>query len=57
MPAVCITDHGNMHGAYEMWSAAVNAGIKPIIGIEAYGDAGNRTSGPHPCELGHQLES
>ena len=36
MPAVGITDHGNMHGAYEMWSAAVNAGIKPIIGIEAY---------------------
>lgn len=36
MPAVGITDHGNMHGAYEMWSATVNAGIKPIIGIEAY---------------------
>lgn len=36
MPAVGITDHGNMHGAYEMWNAAVNAGIKPIIGIEAY---------------------
>ncbi len=36
MSAVGITDHGNMHGAYEMWSAAVNAGIKPIIGIEAY---------------------
>lgn len=36
MQAVGITDHGNMHGAYEMWSAAVNAGIKPIIGIEAY---------------------
>lgn len=36
MPAVGITDHGNMHGAYEMWSTAVNAGIKPIIGIEAY---------------------
>lgn len=36
MPAVGITDHGNMHGAYEMWSTAVKAGIKPIIGIEAY---------------------
>jgi DNA polymerase-3 subunit alpha len=35
-PAVAITDHGNMHGAYEMWSTAVAAGIKPIIGIEAY---------------------
>lgn len=36
MPAIAITDHGNMHGAYEMWSNAVSAGIKPIIGIEAY---------------------
>ncbi|NEG70025.1 DNA polymerase III subunit alpha [Bifidobacterium choloepi] len=36
MPAVGITDHGNMHGAYEMWSECVNQGIKPIIGIEAY---------------------
>ena len=36
MPAVAITDHGNMHGAYEMWSTAVKSGVKPIIGIEAY---------------------
>ena len=36
MPAVGITDHGNMHGAYEMWSTAVKEGVKPIIGIEAY---------------------
>ena len=36
MPAIAITDHGNMHGAYELWSTAVQAGIKPIIGIEAY---------------------
>ena len=35
MPAVAITDHGNMHGAYELWSNAVKEGIKPIIGIEA----------------------
>ncbi|MGO1346500.1 MAG: DNA polymerase III subunit alpha, partial [Bifidobacterium psychraerophilum] len=35
-PAIAITDHGNMHGAYEMWSTAVQAGVKPIIGIEAY---------------------
>lgn len=36
MPAIGITDHGNMHGAYEMWSEAVKVGVKPIIGIEAY---------------------
>ncbi|WP_300765763.1 DNA polymerase III subunit alpha [uncultured Bifidobacterium sp.] len=36
MTSVGITDHGNMHGAYELWSTAVNQRIKPIIGIEAY---------------------
>ena len=35
-PAVGITDHGNMHGAYEMWRTCVDQGVKPIIGIEAY---------------------
>ncbi|HSZ99519.1 MAG TPA: DNA polymerase III subunit alpha [Streptosporangiaceae bacterium] len=36
MPAVAITDHGNVYGAYDFWSKAQAAGIKPIIGIEAY---------------------
>ena len=36
MPAVAITDHGNLHGAIEFYQAAVAAGIKPIIGVEAY---------------------
>src|SRR3954463_6333914 len=36
MPAVAITDHGNLHGAIEFYQAASNAGIKPIIGCEAY---------------------
>ena len=36
MSAVGITDHGNMHGAYEMYTECVSAGVKPIIGIEAY---------------------
>lgn len=36
MPAVAMTDHGNMHGAYEFFMAANDAGIKPIIGLEAY---------------------
>ncbi|MDP9832218.1 MULTISPECIES: DNA polymerase III subunit alpha [Trueperella] len=35
-PAVAITDHGNLHGAYELYKAANKAGIKPIIGLEAY---------------------
>ncbi|HCC70374.1 MAG TPA: DNA polymerase III subunit alpha, partial [Bacteroidales bacterium] len=36
MPAVAITDHGNMFGVKEFHNAAKKAGIKPIIGVEAY---------------------
>ncbi len=36
MPAVAITDHGNLHGAIDFYKAAEEAGIKPIIGCEAY---------------------
>lgn len=36
MPAIAITDHGNMFGAFDFWSTAKTAGIKPIIGTEAY---------------------
>src|SRR5437667_6950933 len=36
MPAVAITDHGNLFGAIEFYQAATAAGIKPIIGVEAY---------------------
>jgi DNA polymerase III subunit alpha len=36
MPAVAMTDHGNMFGAIEFYQAAVKAGIKPIIGCEVY---------------------
>lgn len=36
MPAIAITDHGNMHGAYDFYKQATAAGVKPILGIEAY---------------------
>ena len=36
MPAIAMTDHGNMFGAYEFFQAGTEAGVKPIIGIEAY---------------------
>jgi DNA polymerase-3 subunit alpha len=36
MPAVAMTDHGNMHGALEFYEKAKEAGIKPIIGCEVY---------------------
>jgi DNA polymerase-3 subunit alpha len=36
MNALAITDHGNMYGAIELYKEAQKAGIKPIIGVEAY---------------------
>ncbi len=36
MPAVAITDHGTMYGVIEFFNAAKAAGVKPIIGMEAY---------------------
>ena len=36
MSAIAITDHGNVYGAYDFYTKARAAGIKPIIGIEAY---------------------
>ncbi len=36
MPAVAITDHGTMFGVMDFYKAARDAGVKPIIGVEAY---------------------
>ena len=36
MPAVALTDHGNMYGAIDFYKSATKAGIKPIIGCEVY---------------------
>jgi DNA polymerase-3 subunit alpha len=36
MPALAVTDHGNTFAAYEFYKTAKDAGITPIIGIEAY---------------------
>jgi DNA polymerase III subunit alpha len=36
MPAVAITDHGNLYGALSFYHKMRDAGVKPIIGIEAY---------------------
>lgn len=35
-PAIAITDHGNMFGAVEFYSAAKKAGVKPLLGCELY---------------------
>ena len=42
MPAIGMTDHGNMYGAAEFYNAATKVGIKPIIGVEAYVAPGSR---------------
>lgn len=36
MPALALTDHGVMYGAIEFYKECLAAGIKPIIGVEAY---------------------
>ena len=41
-PALAITDHGNLHAAWEFQEKAHKAGIKPIIGMEAYVATGDR---------------
>ena len=42
MPALAMTDHGNMFGAYDFYKQGKAAGVKPIIGIEAYLAPGSR---------------
>ncbi|MFT4216431.1 MAG: DNA polymerase III subunit alpha [Micropruina sp.] len=36
MPALAVTDHGNLFGAYEWYKVAKGSAVKPIIGLEAY---------------------
>ena len=45
MPALAMTDHGNVFGAFDFYKAAKARGVKPIIGIEAY-----LTPGTHRIE-------
>jgi DNA polymerase III subunit alpha len=42
MSALALTDHGNLHGALEFYQKARKAGIKPIVGYEAYIAPGSR---------------
>ena len=41
-PAVALTDHGNMFGAWELYSKATKAGVNPIVGCEVYVAPGSR---------------
>jgi len=42
MPAVAMTDHGNLFGAVEFYEKAMAAGVKPILGCEVYLASGSR---------------
>ncbi|HHQ48418.1 MAG TPA: DNA polymerase III subunit alpha, partial [Acidobacteria bacterium] len=49
MPAVAVTDHGNLFGAFQFHRAAMAAGLRPVIGCEVYvapGDHRERRSVP-----------
>lgn len=56
MPAVALTDHGNLYGAIEFYKKAKDAGIKPILGVEAYLTQGNmRSKGTAEDKKRHHL--
>jgi DNA polymerase-3 subunit alpha len=46
MPAVAMTDHGNLFGAIEFYQEAQRAGVKPIIGCEVYVAPGSHKDRP-----------
>ncbi len=43
MPALAMTDHGNVFGAYDFYKKAKAAGVNPIIGMEGYLAPGHRS--------------
>ena len=48
MPALAVTDHGNMHAAWEFQEKARKAKLKPILGMEAYVAPGSRLERGRP---------
>ena len=54
MPALAMTDHGNVFGAYDFYKQATKAGIKPIIGMEGYYTPGSRFDRA-PFDFGDKL--
>src|SRR3954447_20300263 len=44
MPALAMTDHGNVFGAYDFWKQANDAGVNPIVGSELYVTPGTHRS-------------
>ena len=54
MSSVAVTDHGNMFGAVDFYKKAKDAGIKPILGCEAY-VAGPRGRADRTERVAHHL--
>ena len=55
MPAVAITDHGNMYGVYSFYNEAKKNGIKPIIGCEFYTTENLTARGKESVEYSHLI--
>ena len=53
IPAMALTDHGNMYGALEFYFAAKEGGLKPIVGCEMYMAKGLRTEKNESRQNGH----
>jgi DNA polymerase-3 subunit alpha len=54
MPALALTDHGNLFGAIHFYKAARAAGVQPILGMEAYVAIGSRLDKPRrPADYHH----
>ncbi len=53
MPAVALTDHGALYGAFKFYIAAKDAGIKPIIGCELYKAKGKASEKGEGDEKGY----
>src|SRR5262245_23891010 len=54
MPALALTDHGAMFGAVEFYQEARKAGVKPLVGMEAYVTRGKLTDRT-PNDTAHHL--
>lgn len=58
MPAVALTDHGNMHGSVDFYLACQSEGVKPLIGCEVYvapEDRHLKKRGPHGSKVAFHL--
>ena len=55
MPALALTDHGNLFGAIHFYKACRQAGIQPILGMEAYVALGSRLDKPKRLSDYHHL--